>query len=77
MVCCLQGFLSRDDTKNICASQTGGGDSRSFSTGLTPIDVAANRNNIHMKVLLEGCALFKGTLTLPIAKLFGGKLMDR
>ena len=46
-------------------------------TGLTPIDVAANRNNRHMKVLLEGCALFKGTLALPTPKLFGAKISER
>lgn len=45
--------------------------------GLTPIDVAANRNNMDMKMLLEGCALFKGYLNLPVPKLFGGKSADR
>lgn len=51
--------------------------SQALVTGLTPIDVAANRSNTHMKVLLEGCALFKGILILPIAKLFGGRPAER
>ena len=47
------------------------------ATGLTPIEVAANQGNVPMKLLLEGCALFKGTLAFQVPRMLGDRTKDR
>ena len=48
-----------------------------INAGLTPIEVAANQNNVQMKMLLEGCCVWKGTLAFKVPRVFGDKTKDR